>query len=163
MQVLFFKRWWRIGAIGAAILAGLASLFHPWAGDFVRGASPFDRLPFFKSTGETMSTVPVSRRIEHVGADDFREKVLLSEVPVLVDFYADWCGPCKVLTPVLEEFAKETPTAKIVKVNVDESPELAAQYRIDSIPSLLVFRDNRVTGKHTGLANKSLLRRLVSH
>ena len=63
--------------------------------------------------------------------------------------------------PVLEELAREIPTARIVKVNVDENPELAAQYRIESIPNLLVFRDSRLTGQHAGLANKAFLRRLL--
>ena len=109
-----------------------------------------------------MSTMQTSREVEHVYVKDFEEKVLRSKVPVLVDFYADWCGPCKALAPVLEEFAQETHDAKIVKINVDKNPELAAQYRIESIPSLLVFRDSRVTGRHSGMANKASLRRLLS-
>ena len=109
-----------------------------------------------------MSTVQVSRKVEHVHADNFNASVLQSEVPVLVDFYADWCRPCQALTPVLEELAHENPNAKIVKVNVDENPELAARYKISSIPALLVFRHSRLAGRHIGLANKTMLARLLA-
>lgn len=108
-----------------------------------------------------MPTIQASRKIEHVHANNFNEKVLQSKVPVLVDFYADWCRPCRAVAPVLEELARENPDARIVKVNVDENPELAARYQIESIPNLLVFRGSRLTGRHAGLANKALLRRLI--
>jgi thioredoxin 1 len=89
------------------------------------------------------------------------QKVLQSDAPVLVDFYADWCRPCQALAPVLDEFARETPNAKIVKVNVDQNPELAAHYQIESIPRLLVFRGGRLTAQHAGMANKAALKRLL--
>lgn len=108
-----------------------------------------------------MSTDQASRSIEHVEAESFTQRVLRSEVPVLVDFYADWCGPCRALAPLLEDFARENPDARIVKVNVDENPELAVRYGIESIPSLLVFREGRVTGQHVGLAGKTALKRLL--
>ncbi len=108
-----------------------------------------------------MSTDQASRSIEHVQGEGFNQRVLRSQVPVLVDFYADWCGPCRALAPVLEDLARENPGARIVKVNVDENPDLAVQYRIESIPSLLVFRDGRVTGQHVGLASKAALKRLL--
>ena len=80
---------------------------------------------------------------------------------MLVDFYADWCRPCQALAPVLEELARETRDAKIVKVNVDESPQLAAAYRISSIPSLIVFKDGKPTAVHQGLASKKQLKWLL--
>jgi thioredoxin 1 len=100
-------------------------------------------------------------KIERVDADSFSKMVLRSDVPVLVDFYADWCGPCKALAPVLEELAEETADAKIVKVNVDHSPELADRYGIESIPSLVVFRGGRSVQRHRGMADKASLRRLL--
>lgn len=79
----------------------------------------------------------------------------------MVDFYADWCGPCQMLAPLLEEVAKETTAAKIVKVNVDQDPELAERYRIEAIPSLLVFRNGKLTNRHTGLADEASLKQLL--
>lgn len=101
-------------------------------------------------------------QLEHVDESNFRETVLESDVPVLVDFYADWCGPCRALGPLLEEVAGETPSAKVVKVNVDDSPELAAQYRIDAIPSLKVFKHGKVVAQHLGMADKRKLQALLT-
>jgi thioredoxin 1 len=113
---------------------------------------------------EKPMSIPVetTRRVEHVDETDFAERVLESGVPVLVDFYADWCMPCRMLGPVLDELARETPGAKIVKVNVDESPRLAAKYSVSSIPFLVLFKDGRPVARHLGLANKSALRTLLS-
>lgn len=77
----------------------------------------------------------------HANEATFSEVVLQSQVPVLVDFYADWCVPCQMFAPTLERFARATPDVKVVKVNVDDNPRLASQYGIRSIPNLLVFRD----------------------
>lgn len=83
---------------------------------------------------------------------DFDKKVLKSNVPVHVDFYADWCGPCRLLAPTLEQLARELPDVKVVKIDVDRSQELAARYRINAISSLLVIKQGKVTAKHVGLA-----------
>ena len=103
----------------------------------------------------------VQREIEHADEATFEQRVLRSDVPVLVDFYADWCPPCQALSPTLEELAGEMSDAKIVKVNVDQNPRLAARYRVSSIPNLLVFNDGQVTAGHVGLASKDQLRALV--
>lgn len=100
-------------------------------------------------------------KIHHADDTNFGQVVLKSDVPVLVDFYADWCGPCRMIAPVLEELARETPGAKIVKVNVDESPQLAARYGINSIPNLKVFQDGEVVGEHVGLAGKADLKKML--
>ena len=101
------------------------------------------------------------REVEHADETSFERQVLGSDVPVLVDFYADWCVPCRMLAPTLEELVREMPDAKIVKVNVDQSPQLAARYRVNSIPSLLVFNGGEVTAEHVGLADKDQLKALL--
>ena len=108
-----------------------------------------------------MPVTHVKRQVLHAEEANFRDMVLNSEVPVLVDFYADWCGPCQRLTPVLEELARENPGVKIVKVNVDHASGLAAEYGVDSIPSLKVFKNGTVTDELVGLASKSQLRALL--
>jgi len=100
--------------------------------------------------------------IEHVDEGGFQQKVLNADGTVLVDFYADGCGPCRALGPLLEEIAGENPNAKIVKVNVDDSPDLAAQYRIHAIPSLKVFKKGKVVAGHVGMADKRQLQTLLA-
>jgi len=80
---------------------------------------------------------------------------------VLVDFYATWCGPCKALAPTLEEVAVENPQAKVCKVDIDESPELAARYGVKSIPSLMVFKDGQVVARQNGLPSKNRLKTML--
>ena len=82
-------------------------------------------------------------------------------MPVLVDFYASWCGPCKRLAPTLEEVAAESRGARVVKVNVDDSPELAERYDIHSMPSLLVFKNGRVMAREKGVVSKSRLKAML--
>lgn len=100
-------------------------------------------------------------QVEHVDQAGFQASVLEAQTPVLVDFYADWCGPCRMLAPLLEEIAGGNPGVKVVKVNVDENPELAARYQVNSIPSLKVFRSGRVVADHVGLADKRRLERML--
>lgn len=91
-----------------------------------------------------------------VTAADFETEVLKSKTPVLVDFFATWCPPCKALSPILEKIATEKAAdLKIVKVDVDASPEIAAQYAIQSMPTLLIIRDGEVISRTVGAAPKS--------
>lgn len=92
--------------------------------------------------------------ILHITKDNFEQEVLKSDVSVLVDFWATWCGPCRALGPVLEEISSEVSTVKIVKVNVDEQPELASQFRIMSIPTMILFKGGEVVDKTVGLLPK---------
>jgi thioredoxin 1 len=87
----------------------------------------------------------------------FEEQVLLSEQPVIVDFYADWCGPCKMLSPVLEQLAIEHTDVKITKVNVDEEPALAERYRVRGIPYVAMFRGGKLAQQVIGYKPKAAL------
>jgi thioredoxin 1 len=89
---------------------------------------------------------------------DFEAEVLKSAQPVLVGFWADWCGPCKMLAPVLEEIAmKQAGRVKVAKVNIDENPGLAAQYQVQSIPTLLYFASGEVRDKSVGVQGKKTI------
>ena len=92
---------------------------------------------------------------------NFNEEVLQSDVPVLVDFWASWCMPCKMLTPVIEELAEEAEGYKVGKVNVDEEPELARQYNVMSIPTVLVFKGGQVVKQSVGVQPKEALEDMV--
>ena len=91
-----------------------------------------------------------------ITAANFENEVLRSDKPVLLDFYADWCGPCSMLSPVLHELAEEnSSTLKVGKINVDEQTELAARFQVSSIPMLVVFKDGKVSDKSIGYRSKA--------
>jgi thioredoxin 1 len=124
---------------------------------------PLEDTPEKETEGENMSTnINAYNKIEHADEASFDQLVLNSDVPVLVDFYADWCGPCRMLAPTLEEFAKETADARVVKVDVDDHPGLAQRYGISSIPSLMVFKDGQIAARHTGVVGKAGLKELLA-
>ena len=93
--------------------------------------------------------------IVYVKKDNFEEEVLKSDRPVLLDFYADWCGPCRMIAPILDEIAREHEEFKICKVNVDEEPELAAKYEVMSIPTLFVIKGGEVVSQSMGAKPKA--------
>ncbi len=86
--------------------------------------------------------------------DNFENEALNSEIPVLVDFYAEWCGPCRMLGPVIDEIAEEADSFKVAKINIDEQPELATKYQVMSVPTLVVFKHGEVVNRITGVTSK---------
>ena len=93
--------------------------------------------------------------------DNFQAEVLDYPGTVLIDFWADWCGPCRMLSPVIDEVTAENPAIKVGKVNVDAEQELAAQFGIMSIPTLLVFKNGQKSGESVGLIPKEQVEKLV--
>ncbi|MDP7009264.1 MAG: thioredoxin [Phycisphaerales bacterium] len=94
---------------------------------------------------------------------NFQDEVLSSDQPVLVDFWAEWCGPCKMLGPVIDELATEFDgKAKIGKVDIDTNRDAAVKYEIQSIPSIIIFKDGKITNKFVGIASKDDLSEAIN-
>lgn len=93
--------------------------------------------------------------------DNFAQEVLQSDKTVLVDFYADWCGPCKMQGPVLEELASERSDVKVCKLNIDDERELALEYGVMSIPTLMIVKNGEVTYKEAGLTQRKELDKIL--
>ncbi|QED23215.1 thioredoxin [Candidatus Deianiraea vastatrix] len=85
-----------------------------------------------------------------ISQTDFRSEVLENEKPVLVDFWAPWCGPCRAIAPALNELSQEQNEFEVIKINIDENPEIAGHYRIQSIPAMMVFKDGKVVANRVG-------------
>lgn len=94
-----------------------------------------------------MSVIKINR-------DNFQKEVVNSDKPVLLDFWAPWCGPCRMVSPVVDEIAEERPDVKVGKINVDEQPELARQFRVMSIPTLVVMKNGGIARRSVGAMPK---------
>jgi len=92
--------------------------------------------------------------ITHTDKNGFKKEVLDEKGFVFVDFYADWCGPCKITSPIIEELTKEIKDIKFIKVNVDENSELASTYQVFSIPTFMIFKDGKVVHQFVGAMDK---------
>jgi thioredoxin 1 len=100
-------------------------------------------------------------KVVEVNVSNFKELVLKSDKPVLVDFWTSWCGPCKMIAPVLDALADETDSVLIAKINVDENQALAVEYNIRSIPALVLFKDGEVGKKLLGAQSLDSLRKFI--
>ena len=99
--------------------------------------------------------------VKTITKENFETEVLKSQKTVLLDFWATWCGPCQMLSPVVDAFAEENPDISVCKVNVDEQPELAMSFGIESIPTLVVMKDGKAVDKSLGVIPKERIAELV--
>jgi thioredoxin 1 len=97
----------------------------------------------------------------HINKDNFHKEVLNSDKPVLLDFFASWCGPCRMVGPILDEIAEEREDIKVCKVNIDEQPELASRYRIMTIPTLMVLKEGQIIEQSVGAKPKHQILAMV--
>ena len=100
--------------------------------------------------------------IIHINKENFHQEVIASDKPVLLDFWAPWCGPCRMLAPILDQVALERDDIKVAKVNVDEEPELAGQFRVYSIPTLAVMKDGQLVHQSAGARPKAQILNMIA-
>lgn len=100
-------------------------------------------------------------KVLHINKDNFHKEVLDSDKPVLLDFFASWCGPCRMVGPILDEIAEEREDIKVCKVNIDEQPELASRFRIMSVPTLMVLKNGQIMEQSVGARPKHQILAMV--
>ncbi|MDR2013458.1 MAG: thioredoxin TrxA [Rhodanobacter sp.] len=104
----------------------------------------------------------MSEHIAHVSDDQFEEQVLKSSVPVLIDFWAQWCGPCKMIAPILDDIAVAYKgKLKVVKINIDHNQKTPRNYNVRSIPTLMIFKDGKVQATQIGATSKTQLTQII--
>ena len=96
-----------------------------------------------------------------ITSENYKEEVLNSDKTVLIDFYADWCGPCKMFSPIVESVANENEDVKVVKINVDDAQDLAIKYQVMSIPTVVIIKDGQEVNRNVGMASKSQILEMV--
>lgn len=101
--------------------------------------------------------------VQDMNRENFQAEVIESDKPVLIDFWASWCGPCRMVSPIVDEVAQERPDVKVVKVNVDQEQELALQFGVMSIPTLVVMKDGKVVDQAVGVRPKEQILELLEH
>ena len=99
--------------------------------------------------------------VPHIMEDEFDSKVLKSAKPIMVDFYADWCGPCKLAAPILDELLEEQQDVEIVKLNVDENPETPRKYGVMSIPTIILFKSGEEVDRQVGFAGRAGYEKMI--
>ena len=100
-------------------------------------------------------------KVLHINKDNFHKEVLDSDKPVLLDFFASWCGPCRMVGPILDEIAEEREDIKVCKVDIDEQPELASRFRVMSVPTLMVMKEGRIVEQSIGAKPKHQILAMV--
>ena len=100
-------------------------------------------------------------KVLHINKDNFHNEVLNSDKPVLLDFFASWCGPCRMVAPILDEIAEEREDIKVCKVDIDEQPELASRYRVMSVPTLMVLKNGNIMEQSIGAKPKHQILAMV--
>ena len=100
-------------------------------------------------------------KVLHINKDNFHKEVMNSDKPVLLDFFASWCGPCRMVGPILDEIAEEREDIKVCKVDIDEQPELASRFRVMSVPTLMVMREGKIVEQSIGAKPKHQILAMV--
>ena len=100
-------------------------------------------------------------KVLHINKDNFHKEVMNSEKPVLLDFFASWCGPCRMVGPILDEIAEEREDIKVCKVDIDQQPELASRFRVMSVPTLMVMKEGKIVEQSIGARPKHQILAMV--
>ena len=100
-------------------------------------------------------------KVLHINKDNFHKEVMNSEKPVLLDFFASWCGPCKMVAPIMDEIAEEREDIKVCKVDIDQQPELASRFRVMSVPTLMVMKEGKIVEQSIGARPKHQILAMV--